>query len=190
VTQLLPLIEAIPPIGGKVGAPLRTPKEVMGDRGYDSDPHRMRLSARGIATAIHYPRPIHLQPAMAEAGGHEGSLPVSEQLSREVLSLPLYPELPANGTDITLLSVIIVDDDGERVPTSDALVTLTLAGDAALFGLAGKDEVMLRAGIGRIVLRAGRTPGAVAVTAESLGLRAGRATVEMRQTSSGAGGAV
>jgi len=59
VTQLLPLIEAIPPIGGKVGAPLRTPKEVMGDRAYDSDPHRMRLSARGIATAIARRREAH-----------------------------------------------------------------------------------------------------------------------------------
>jgi transposase len=52
VTQLLPLIDAIPPIGGKVGAPLRKPGEVMGDRGYDSDPHRMTLSCRNIATAI------------------------------------------------------------------------------------------------------------------------------------------
>ena len=52
VTQLIPLIDAIPPIKGKVGTPLRKPKEVMGDRGYDSDPHRMILSARGIATAI------------------------------------------------------------------------------------------------------------------------------------------
>ena len=59
VTQLLPLIEAIPPIGGKVGAPLRTPKEVMGDRAYDSDPHRMRLSARGITTAIARRREAH-----------------------------------------------------------------------------------------------------------------------------------
>jgi dTDP-4-amino-4,6-dideoxygalactose transaminase len=52
------------------------------------------LGARGIATAVHYPRPIHLQPAMAAAGGRPGDLPVSEQLSREVLCLPLYPELP------------------------------------------------------------------------------------------------
>jgi transposase len=47
VTQLIPLIDAIPPIGGKVGAPLRKPGEVMADRGYDSDPHRMQLSGRG-----------------------------------------------------------------------------------------------------------------------------------------------
>jgi transposase len=52
VTQLIPLIDASPSIGGKVGAPLRKPEEVMGDRGYDSDPHRMELSCRNIATAI------------------------------------------------------------------------------------------------------------------------------------------
>jgi transposase len=52
VTQLLPLVDAIPPVRGKAGAPLRKPKLVMGDRGYDSGPHRMRLSCRGIATAI------------------------------------------------------------------------------------------------------------------------------------------
>ena len=52
------------------------------------------LRSRGIGTAIHYPRPIHLQASMASAGGRAGDLPVSEQLSREVLCLPLYPELP------------------------------------------------------------------------------------------------
>jgi transposase len=52
VTQLIPLIDAIPPVRGKAGVPLRLPGEVMGDRGYDSDPHRMILSCRGIATAI------------------------------------------------------------------------------------------------------------------------------------------
>lgn len=52
MTQLIPLIDAIPPIAGKPGAPLRKPQEVMGDRGYDCDPHRMKLSGRNIATAI------------------------------------------------------------------------------------------------------------------------------------------
>jgi transposase len=52
VTQLIPLVEAVPPVRGRPGAPLRKPKLVVGDRGYDSDPHRMRLSGRGIATAI------------------------------------------------------------------------------------------------------------------------------------------
>jgi dTDP-4-amino-4,6-dideoxygalactose transaminase len=62
----------------------------------DRDGLAAHLKARGIATAVHYPRPIHLQPAMGPAGGRAGDLPVSEQLSREVLCLPLYPELPAD----------------------------------------------------------------------------------------------
>ena len=53
----------------------------------------VHLQSRGIGTAIHYPRPIHLQPALASAGGRPGDLPVSERLSREVLCLPLYAEL-------------------------------------------------------------------------------------------------
>jgi dTDP-4-amino-4,6-dideoxygalactose transaminase len=52
------------------------------------------LRERGIASAVHYPRPIHLQPSMAAAGGRPGDLPVSERLCREVLCLPIYPELP------------------------------------------------------------------------------------------------
>jgi dTDP-4-amino-4,6-dideoxygalactose transaminase len=51
------------------------------------------LRSRGIGTAIHYPRPIHQQPALASAGGRAFDLPVSERLTREVLCLPLYAEL-------------------------------------------------------------------------------------------------
>lgn len=60
----------------------------------ERDRLQAHLTAQKIATAVHYPRPIHLQPAMAAAGGKPGDLPVSEQLSREVICLPLYPELP------------------------------------------------------------------------------------------------
>ena len=63
-------------------------------RAENRDGLQQHLNSQGIATAVHYPRPIHLQPAMAEAAGKAGDLPVSEQLSREVLSIPLYPELP------------------------------------------------------------------------------------------------
>jgi hypothetical protein len=52
VKQLIPLVEKIPAVGGKAGAPLSKPKSVMGDRGYDSDPYRMELACRGIATDI------------------------------------------------------------------------------------------------------------------------------------------
>ena len=59
VTQLIPLIDAIPPVRGKPGAPLTKPEEVMGDRAYDSDPHRMELSCRGIATSLARRREPH-----------------------------------------------------------------------------------------------------------------------------------
>lgn len=51
------------------------------------------LKEREIGTAIHYPTPIHLQTAYQHLGV-QGAFPVSEKLAREILSLPLYPELP------------------------------------------------------------------------------------------------
>jgi len=51
------------------------------------------LRTRGIGTAIQYPHTIHRQPAYTNLGYREGSLPVAEKLAREILSLPLYPEL-------------------------------------------------------------------------------------------------
>jgi dTDP-4-amino-4,6-dideoxygalactose transaminase len=51
------------------------------------------LRARKILTLIHYPTPIHLQPAYRGRLGDSGSFPVSELAAREILSLPLYPEL-------------------------------------------------------------------------------------------------
>jgi transposase len=48
VTQVLPLVDKIPPIRGKVGHPRRRPKRLYGDRAYDSEPHRQALRSRGI----------------------------------------------------------------------------------------------------------------------------------------------
>lgn len=48
VTQLLPLLEAIPPVGGRRGRRRRRPDSVLGDRGYDSKAHRRELRARRI----------------------------------------------------------------------------------------------------------------------------------------------
>jgi dTDP-4-amino-4,6-dideoxygalactose transaminase len=54
---------------------------------------QQQLAARGIASAIHYPKPLHLQPAYADPRYREGDFPHAEQAAREVLSLPMYPEL-------------------------------------------------------------------------------------------------
>ncbi|MBV8149717.1 MAG: DegT/DnrJ/EryC1/StrS family aminotransferase [Candidatus Eremiobacteraeota bacterium] len=52
-----------------------------------------RLRERGIQTAVHYPIPLHLQPAYAELGCGKGSYPKSESAAAEILSLPMFPEL-------------------------------------------------------------------------------------------------
>jgi dTDP-4-amino-4,6-dideoxygalactose transaminase len=51
---------------------------------------RVTLKDRGVGTLIHYPIPIHRQPAYADLGYGPGSLPVTERVASEVLSLPLY----------------------------------------------------------------------------------------------------
>jgi dTDP-4-amino-4,6-dideoxygalactose transaminase len=51
------------------------------------------LLKQGIQTGVHYATPVHLQPAYGELGYGPGSLPESEKAAKEVLSLPMYPEL-------------------------------------------------------------------------------------------------
>ncbi len=54
---------------------------------------REYLQQYGISTGIHYPIPLHLQPAYEFLGYKAGAFPVSEQLAEEILSLPIFPEL-------------------------------------------------------------------------------------------------
>ncbi|HWZ55610.1 MAG TPA: DegT/DnrJ/EryC1/StrS family aminotransferase, partial [Verrucomicrobiae bacterium] len=58
-----------------------------------SDRVQKRLRDRGIASMVYYPVPLHLQPLYALLGGKPGDFRVSERASREVLSIPLYPEM-------------------------------------------------------------------------------------------------
>jgi dTDP-4-amino-4,6-dideoxygalactose transaminase len=51
------------------------------------------LQKNGVHSEIHYPTPVHLQFSMRKLGYKKGDFPVSEQSSRELLSLPLYPEI-------------------------------------------------------------------------------------------------
>jgi IS5 family transposase len=59
ITQLLPLIDAIPAIRGIRGRPLQKPQVVYADRGYDSEPHRQRLRDRGINPILAKRRTVH-----------------------------------------------------------------------------------------------------------------------------------
>lgn len=62
-------------------------------RSNERDALRSHLESEGIASAIHYPTPIHLQPAYADLGLGPGSLPVAERLSAEIFSLPVFPAM-------------------------------------------------------------------------------------------------
>jgi dTDP-4-amino-4,6-dideoxygalactose transaminase len=59
----------------------------------DREAFQQRLKTEGIATGIHYPVPLHLQPAYEHARILRGTLPATEEVSAEVVSLPMYPEL-------------------------------------------------------------------------------------------------
>lgn len=59
----------------------------------ERDMVRERLSAAGVHTGIHYPLPLHLQPAYRCLGYRPGDFPVAERLASSVLSLPMFPQL-------------------------------------------------------------------------------------------------
>jgi dTDP-4-amino-4,6-dideoxygalactose transaminase len=65
--------------------PVRTPRR---------DELARHLAGHGIETLVHYPVPIHLQPAYRFLEGREGDFPVAERSCARLLSLPIYPTLP------------------------------------------------------------------------------------------------
>ena len=84
------------------GLPIQLPTEVAGNKHawhlYPIlHPERDRVQAElemvGIATGMHYPIPVHLQPAYAHLGHGVGDFPVSERIAAQCLSLPMFPEL-------------------------------------------------------------------------------------------------
>jgi len=64
------------------------------------DALRDALADRGIQSAIHYPVPVHLQPIFADLGCGPGSFPNAEAAAGEVLSLPMFPELPEDAPEL------------------------------------------------------------------------------------------
>ena len=84
--------------GSDVGVPVeqagcRHVYHVYAVRLRNRDATRAQLQQAGIQTGVHYPIPIHLQPAYSDLGYARGDFPVAERIASEVLSLPIFPEM-------------------------------------------------------------------------------------------------
>jgi dTDP-4-amino-4,6-dideoxygalactose transaminase len=88
---------------------------------------KQQLQDAGVSTIIYYPIPIHRQPAYRDLGYSSGSLPHTERLCAEVLSLPIFPELTAEQqeTVITVLRQLLLgtapQPDNQRAPLSSGV---------------------------------------------------------------------
>ena len=65
-----------------------------------------RLGDAGIPTAVHYPSPLHMQPAFASLGHGAGSFPHAERAAKRVLSLPMHPYLTDADQDRVVAALI------------------------------------------------------------------------------------
>lgn len=69
------------------------------------DQVRQHLQSLDVASMVYYPFPLHLQPVYESLGYQAGQLPVAEQMSHQVLSLPMFPELSADEQDQVVLAL-------------------------------------------------------------------------------------
>ncbi len=74
-------------------------------RSGNRDQLQAKLQAQGIQTGIHYPIPVHLQPAYASAGYKSGDFRHAELAAKEVLSLPMFPELEDSQIDAVVAAL-------------------------------------------------------------------------------------
>ena len=85
----LPMVQQLRPVPGT--EPVWHLFVIQADK---RDALRAALADDGIATGIHYPVPLHLQPVYASLGFGPGAFPVAEAAAERIISLPLYPEIP------------------------------------------------------------------------------------------------
>ncbi|WP_191759890.1 DegT/DnrJ/EryC1/StrS family aminotransferase [Komarekiella delphini-convector] len=81
-----------------------------------------KLTAAGIQTGIHYPIPCHLQPAFTSLGYQQGDFPQAEKLSKQILSLPMYPGLSSSQIKEVVTAIADVVSTGSRLDPSAAVV--------------------------------------------------------------------
>ena len=87
------------------------------------DELRQYLGEKGIGTGIHYPVPAHLQKPYAGFGNGPGSLPVTETVASQILSLPMYPELNQKQIEMVASEVRSFQESLKRVSRDEVTVT-------------------------------------------------------------------
>jgi dTDP-4-amino-4,6-dideoxygalactose transaminase len=97
------LPDLVRPVCDPKGIPVHHHYEI---RVPDRDGFMRELEKRGVASAIHYPIPVHLQEAYAPLGLGPGSFPISERCAEEFVSLPMYPELTPAQIDAVIDAVV------------------------------------------------------------------------------------
>jgi dTDP-4-amino-4,6-dideoxygalactose transaminase len=70
------------------------------------------LGERGIGTGVHYPLPLHHQPALADRVNINGSLEGAEQLAARCLSIPVYPELGEDERELVVARIAVLQSTG------------------------------------------------------------------------------
>lgn len=79
----------------------------------DRDRLRLELDKHHISTVVHYPVPIHLQPAYADLGHFSGDFPVTESAADRIVSLPMFPELSERDLELVAREVRAAVDSGQ-----------------------------------------------------------------------------
>ncbi len=86
------------------------------------DHARAVLTRSDIASGIHYPLPVHLQPAYQDLGYRRGDFPVAEDLAARTLSLPIYPEMAADAPARVAAALERALDQGDSLPRPEFVV--------------------------------------------------------------------
>jgi dTDP-4-amino-4,6-dideoxygalactose transaminase len=80
-----------------------------------------KLDEKGIATSIHYPKPVHLQPAYSSLGDPAGTYPLAERACDRVLSLPIFPGMTAEQITYVANSVLEIVGAKQKAHAQESL---------------------------------------------------------------------
>ncbi len=121
---------------GLAGLPLATPAEASWAehvyhlyviRTARRDDLQKHLADRGVATALHYPVPLHAQEALADLGYQPGDFPITERFAQEILSLPMYSGMTEADQDHVIQAIRQFDFGSEPFPASQPAITAAAA---------------------------------------------------------------